>query len=155
MINKSEFATDNARWYGNIPIYHRYTLGVAGERFFKSIRDRKVLMASSCPNCDDRLLPPKIYCELCFHETHLWSEVEGPGYIEAFTILHKTLEGEDLVEPLVIAVIKWPGIRGGLIHKLGGIVSSDLVKGTAVEPVWSDSRSGTINDIEFFRPVES
>ena len=54
---------------GNIPIYHRYTLGVAGERFFKAFRDQQQILASPCPKCHDRLLPPKMYCERCFEET--------------------------------------------------------------------------------------
>ena len=38
---------------GSIPIYHRYTLGVAGERFFKAMRDSQQLLASPCPQCSD------------------------------------------------------------------------------------------------------
>ena len=50
---------------GDIPIYHRYTLGVAGERFFKAMRDQRQILASPCPKCHDHLLPPKMYCERC------------------------------------------------------------------------------------------
>ena len=155
MLKKCGSLANSAPLHGSIPIYHRYTLGVAGERFFKAIRDRKQLMASDCPNCNDRFLPPKIYCEICFHETQDWSEVEGPGYIAACTAVHYSLEGERLEEPLVVAVINWPGVRGGLIHKVRGAGLAELALGTTVEPAWSERRSGTITDIDFFRPVES
>ena len=64
---------------GNVPIYHRYTLGVAGERFFKALRDQQQILASPCPQCHDRLLPPKMYCERCFEATSEdWASLEAP-----------------------------------------------------------------------------
>ena len=45
---------------GSIPLYHRYTLGVTGERFLKAMRDNEELPAPPCPNCADLLPPPKM-----------------------------------------------------------------------------------------------
>ena len=69
MLEKISQAHQARQVQGEVPIYHRYTLGVAGDRFFKAMRDHQQLLASPCPKCQDRLLPPKMYCERCFEET--------------------------------------------------------------------------------------
>ena len=104
---------------GAVPISHRYTLGVAGERFFKALRDQQQILASPCPKCNDRLLPPKIYCERCFEETSdEWIALEGPGYIRSFTVLYRSLEEEPLDVAEIVALISWNGVRGGIIHRI-------------------------------------
>ncbi len=139
---------------GTIPIHHRYTLGVAGERFFRAIRDEGRLLASPCARCDVALLPPKMYCERCFRETgEEWIEVSGPGSVRSFTVLHRDLDEQPLDRPQVVAVIEWPGIRGGLIHRLGGVAPADVRTSMAVEPVWAEKRAGALSDISHFRPV--
>ena len=140
---------------GEIPIYHRYTLGVAGERFFKALRDEQQILASPCPKCADRLLPPKMYCERCFEETSDdWEPVEGPGYVQSFTVLHRSLDEESLDVPEIVALIGWPSVRGGIIHRLNGVIASEVALGMAVEPVWAEERTGAMADIAYFKPLE-
>ena len=139
---------------GNIPIYHRYTLGVAGERFFKAMRDHQQVLASPCPKCGDRLLPPKMYCERCFQETSDdWVTLEGPAHVRSFTVMHQSLEEEPLETPEVIALIGWPGVRGGMIHRLREIDPGGVTLGMLVEPVWAEERVGAMADIRHFRPA--
>ena len=140
---------------GSIPIHHRYTLGVAGDRFFKEMRDGKRLLASRCPKCQDSFLPPKMYCERCFEETTDWTAVERPGYVKSFTILHLSLDEEPLEEPVVVAFVAWEGLRGGLIHRVSDVRPGFLKIGMAVEPVWSEHCSGNLEDIRHFRPIPS
>ena len=140
-------------WRGNIPVHHRYTLGIAGERFFRAMRDERRLLASRCSKCGDAFLPPKIYCERCFEEAADWIPVEGPGYVKSFTVLHLSLDEEPLKEPLVAAFIAWEGVRGGLLHRVGGVEPGGVRLGMEVEPVWADERAGTLDDIRHFRPV--
>ena len=139
---------------GNIPIHHRYTVGVAGERFFREMRDNRRLLASQCPTCGEAFLPPKIYCERCFEETAGWVPVEGPGYVKTFTVLHVSLEEESLPDPEVVAFVAWEGFRGGLVHRLGGIEPALVTTGMAVEPVWAETRTGSLEDIRHFRPAQ-
>ena len=138
---------------GDIPIYHRYTLGVAGERFFRAMRDQGQLLASQCPGCNQRFLPPKMYCEACFQETRDWSSVEGPGYVKTYTTLHRSLEDEPLESPVVVALIAWEGVRGGLLHRLEGIDPAAVKVGLEVEPQWAGERTGSLEDIRGFHPV--
>ena len=145
---------DEARYLrGDIPIHHRYTLGVAGERFFRAMRDQRQLLASRCPRCQEAFLPPKMYCERCFEETTDWIPVEGSGYVKTFTVLHLSLDEEPLEEPVVVAFIAWEGIRGGLVHRVSGVRPGAVRIGMAVETVWAEEHTGTLEDIRHFRPA--
>ena len=139
---------------GTIPISHRYTLGVAGERFFKGLRDNKQILASPCPKCLDLLLPAKMYCERCFEETSAdWVPMEGPGFVRSFTVMHRDLDEQPLEHPLIVALVTWTDARGGLIHQVAGIDAVEVESGLAVEPVWSEERTGAMTDILHFRPA--
>ena len=140
---------------GDIPVHHRYTLGIAGERFFKAFRDERIILASKCPKCGELFLPPKIYCETCFEEASDWTPVSGPGYIKSYTIVHYSLDDQQLDEPEVVAVIGWHGVRGSIIHRLAEVRPGTVEIGLAVEPVWATERSGSPNDITHFRPAAS
>lgn len=140
---------------GEVPIYHRYTLGVAGERFFKAMRDQRQILVSPCPKCHSRLLPPKMYCQSCFEETSdTWEPLDGPGFIRSFTVVRHSLEEELLETPEVVVLVSWEGVRGGLIHRLREIESDRVTIGMAVEPVWATERVGAMSDINHFRPVQ-
>ena len=139
-------------WRGDIPVHHRYTAGVAGERFFKAMRDERRLLASQCSTCGDAFLPPKMYCERCFEETGDWVPVEGPGYVRSFTVLHLSLDEAPIEEPIVVGFVAWEGIRGGMIHRITEVTPDSVKTGMAVEPVWASKRTGTLADIQHFRP---
>ncbi len=144
---------DEARtWTGDIPIHHRYTAGVAGEAFFRAMRDEKRLLASRCPACGDLLLPAKMYCERCFVRTSEMVPVEGPGVVRTYTVLHVSLDEEPLAEPVIAAFVGWEGVRGGLLHRLGEVSSGGVHTGMMVEPVWAEERTGGLEDITHFRP---
>jgi uncharacterized OB-fold protein len=154
MLDKISQPQQARRVAGEIPIYHRYTLGVAGERFFKALRDQQQLLASPCPQCRDLLLPPKLYCERCFVETtEPWQPVLGPGFVRSFTVLHHSLEEEPLATPEIVALVSWPGVRGGLIHRLKEVEPRLVALGMAVAPVWAPQREGALTDILYFRPA--
>ena len=154
MLEKINRAGRSRQVSGDIPIYHRYTLGVAGERFFKAMRDDRQLLASPCPKCQDRLLPPKMYCERCFEETSDdWVAVDGPGYVRSFTVVHKSLDEEPLDPPVIIALVSWEGVRGGLVHRIEGVTPDQVTMGMAVEPEWAEQRVGALSDISHFRAV--
>ena len=154
MLDKLKQPWQTRQVSGDIPIYHRYTLGVAGERFFKALRDQQQILVSPCPKCQDRLLPPKMYCERCFEETDdNWTPVNGPGYVRSFTVLHQCLEEEPLDEPTIVALIGWEGIRGGIIHCIRETAASDVSIGMKLEPAWAEERTGAMSDISHFRPA--
>jgi len=141
-------------WYGNIPIESRYTVGIAGERFFREIQDNARLLGTRCPNCDLTYVPPMMYCERCFTRLEEWVEVASRGTVHTYTVLHIDLEGSPLTEPEIMAFVKLDGSDGGLVHRLGEVSPDQVEIGMEVEAVFKakGEREGSILDIEYFRP---
>lgn len=140
--------------YGDQGVWHQYTYGIAGEKFFRSLMEGK-LLAATCPECGRRYLPPQMYCADCFRRTEEWEEVKPPGVVQSFTILHRDLDDAPLAEPQVVAFISFPGTCGGIIHLLGEVPRDELCIGLLVEPVFADERKGCWQDIRYFRPARS
>jgi uncharacterized OB-fold protein len=148
--------TGEARvWYGDIPLESEYTAGIAGERFFRNLKDKGVLSATVCHTCEITYLPPSTYCERCFSELDDWVEVPSSGMVETYTIMTHSLEGEPLTEPQVIALIRMDGVHGGLVHRLGEIDPEDVEIGLPVEAILKppEEREGSILDIKYFKPL--
>lgn len=142
------------RWRGDMEAYYIYTAGVAGDRFLREIRDNGRLMGTYCPRCDVTYLPPRIYCETCFSELNEWEEVPNKGVIDAITVAYVNDKGERLPEPLVWALVRFPGARGGLLHFVS-LPEEEVREGMEVEVVYKRTgrREAAITDILYFKPV--
>ncbi len=153
MWQKTNRADQARQVAGDIPIHHRYTAGVAGERFFRALGDERRIMASKCPSCGNSFLPPRMYCEECFVGTKDWVEVEGAGRVETFTLMHVDMDGLPLDPPEAVGLISWEGISGGLVHRIALDGPAQITIGMAVVPVWAADPIGAITDIVCFRPA--
>jgi uncharacterized OB-fold protein len=142
-------------WYDNIPIESEYTVGIAGETFLRAIRDRGVILGTVCPTCDLTYVPPAMYCERCFDQLEEWVEVPARGTVYTYTVLSRSLDGQALDEPVILALVRLSGAHGGLIHRLKGANPEDVQIGMEVEVVFKpkEEREGSILDIEYFKPV--
>ena len=144
-------------WYGDMEVEsHIYTLGLAGERFFKTLKDKGKLLASRCPRCGDLTVPARAFCEICFSETIEYVELDAEGIVDTYTAVSIDLNGKDLDKPIIVAFIRFPGARGGLVHRLGEIDPEKVHIGMRVRAVFKpkEERTGSINDIKYFMPVE-
>lgn len=143
-------------WYGEIPTYYSYTLGVAGERFFREIYDNEKIFGAKCPACDLIYVPPKMYCEQCFEELKEWQEVGNKGSVVTYTVAYIGLDGSKLEQPVILALVSIDGAHGGLVHMLGEVTADKVSIGMKVEAVIKDKadREGGILDIKYFRPVK-
>jgi uncharacterized OB-fold protein len=142
------------RWRGDMEAFYIYTAGVAGDRFFREIRDNERLMGTYCPECDVVYMPPRIYCEACFTELTEWEEVTNKGVIDAFTVAYVNDKGEKLPRPTVWALVRFPGVKGGLIHYVN-LPEEEVHVGMEVEVVFKGRghREGSILDILYFKPI--
>ena len=142
-------------WYDNMPIESLYTVGIAGETFFRAIKDRGVIMGTVCHECNLTYVPPMMYCERCFSGLDEWAEVGTKGTVYSYTILGVSLEDNPLEEPEILALIKMEGVHGGLVHRLGEVEPEEVKIGMAVEAVFKPSkeRKGSILDIKYFKPA--
>jgi uncharacterized OB-fold protein len=142
-------------WKGDIPITSRYTAGIAGERFFREIKDKARFLGTRCEACDLTYVPATMFCERCFAELDQWVEVPNRGWVFTYTVLHRDLDDKPLDPPAVLAYVKLEGTDGGLVHYVGEIDPEDLCIGMEVEAVFKEAaeREGSILDIEYFQPV--
>jgi len=154
LIEKLEKNTELKSVYMEIPLSHRYTLGVGAEKFFRALKDDGEILAGKCPECEEWFLPPAIFCEQCFARMEEWKDVGLTGLVTSFTVAHFDLEGKKLPIPQVYALIGWPGVEGGLIHKLGEVKPEEVFIGMKVKArlVGKKDRKGLITDILYFAP---
>jgi uncharacterized protein len=143
-------------WKGDIPIRSRYTAGVAGERFFREIKDNARFMGTRCEACDLVYVPAVMFCERCFTQLDEWLEVPSQGTVFTYTVLYRDLDDHVLDPPAVMAYVKLYGTDGGLVHYLGDVDPEEVEIGMEVEAVFKDpaERQGSILDVACFRPVQ-
>jgi uncharacterized protein len=137
---------------GAIPVRHRYTAGVAGDRFFRALRDRGEILGTPCSACGVTYVPGRMFCERCFAELTDWVKVGPGGTLESFTAVHLDLDGQPLVEPAWVGLVMLDGATTVLPHRLEPNGTEPRI-GSRVEAVIEpkSKRSGSINDIRGFR----
>ena len=142
-----------AAWHGNLPVSSRYTYGLAGERFFRAIRDEGRITGTICKKCDHTYVPAVQFCEKCLAELSAWVDAGTVGELHTYTILYESYDGSHLDEPEVVAFVRFGD--GGLIHRVREIEPEELYFGMPLEAVFKpkSQRVGSILDIEFFRPA--
>jgi uncharacterized OB-fold protein len=136
-------------WHGDMEAQYIYTAGIAGERFFRELKDNGKLVGTHCANCDRTYVPPRMYCEKCFAELTEWRDVPLEGKVKAHTTVHVDIDDKTLDEPFVIGFVKIDGTRGGLVHY---IKAPEVKNGMRVKAVLKEDRVGSILDIEHFAP---
>ncbi|MFQ6107492.1 MAG: Zn-ribbon domain-containing OB-fold protein [Thermoplasmata archaeon] len=142
-----------ARWYGDMEAQYIYTAGIAGERFFRELRDNGKLVGTLCAKCDVTYVPPRMYCERCFAELDQWKNLPLEGEVVAHTIVHIDIDEKKLDRPRVIGFVRIDGTQGGLVHYINA-EKSPVANGTRVRAVLKEDRVGSILDIEHFEPIE-
>jgi uncharacterized OB-fold protein len=142
-----------AAWLGDLPVVNRYTFGLAGEKFFRTLKDEARILGTYCPDCDHTYVPATVFCERCLGKLDTWIDVGTQGEVVTFTFLNVGLDGTPLEYPEVIAFVRFAD--GGLIHHLGEVELEQVEIGMIVEAVFKPKvdRVGSILDIEYFKPV--
>lgn len=143
------------KWEGSFPVQYLYTYGIAGERFFREIKDKAKFLGTKCDKCSKVYIPPRIYCEDCMSRLEKWQEVKNTGIIESFTLAYLDKEGNRREKPRIIAKILLEGGYGGLIHFVDGISPEEIKIGMKVQAVFKNKkeRVGSILDIKYFKSV--
>jgi uncharacterized OB-fold protein len=141
-------------WQDNMPVTSRYTLGLAGERFFRAIKDEGRILGTYCPNCNRTYVPGASFCERCLNQLEEWVDVGTTGEVHTYTLLYENYDGSPRQDPEIIAFIRLGD--GGLIHRLGNVDPQAIEIGMKVNAVFNPAsqRKGSILDISHFEPVE-
>lgn len=156
MLEKLTDPRDVRVWEGEIPVRHRYTAGMAGEAFFRALRDRGELLGSRCESCGITYCPARLFCERCFAELEPKVKVGPRGTVESFTVGYTGVDGEPLEEPVVLGLVRPDGADTVLVHFLVDYGDRPVGIGDRVEAVLQpkDGRTGSILDIRGFRPAK-
>lgn len=155
ILEKVDKLDQAVAWKGNIPITSRYTVGVAGERFFREMKDKGRFLGTRCPCCGLIYVPAVMFCERCFVEADDWVEVPSEGTVFTYTVLYRDLDDKPLESPQVLAYVQLDGCDGGLVHYLGDVAPGDVEIGLRVTAAWkpADEREGSILDVAYFQPA--
>lgn len=142
-------------WYGSLPVTSRFTYGIAGERFFRALKDEGILLGSTCPRCKITYVPAVAFCERCLAGLEEFVDVGTRGEVLTFTVLHVNADGSPKEPAEIIAFIKIAD--GGLVHKLGEVTPQEVYIGMPVKLVLKPARQreGSISDIMYFKPISS
>ncbi len=142
-------------WQDEMPVTSRYTVGLAGERFFRTIKEEGHILGTHCSECDCTYVPAASFCERCMHAVDEWVDVGIRGEVHTFTLLYENYDGSEREDPEIIAFIRLGD--GGLVHRLGEIEPDDIAIGMPVEAVFKPQaeRQGNILDITHFKPNEA
>lgn len=143
--------TELKAWLGEIPVSHLYTTGVAGERFFREIKENGRFMGARCGECDYTYLPPSLFCPRCLGRLEEWRQVGPAGVVRARTAVHLDLDGQRLEQPQLLALIQLDGADGLLVHR----IAEGVRVGQRVTAVFRErgQRTGSILDVVHFRAV--
>ncbi len=155
ILEKIEQQIQARHWTDSIPLEYHYTAGVAGEEFRRELKEKGKLLTSKCPKCKTKYLPARMFCPTCFVETEEKTLISGPGYVYSLTVVVGDKAGNKMAEPTTVALIKFDGVKGGIMHRIEPASSAGLTVGTKVEPVLRERniRTGALTDILFFRPT--
>jgi uncharacterized OB-fold protein len=113
-----------------------------------------VILGSRCEACAYTYVPARLFCERCFAELAADVEVGPGGSLVSFTIAFVGVDGEPLEEPVTIGLVRLDGADAVLLHRVLDAGDEPLEIGERVETVLAAERTGSILDIEGFRPVE-
>src|SRR2546422_9608715 len=118
-----------------MPVQYLYTAGVAGERFFQTLRRKGVFAVTTCAECQVTYLPPRLYCERCFADlSGAWAEVAPSGRVHTYTVVHEDQDGRPLDPPQVVAFVRIDGTSGGRICARPPLRSQALQGELPVDP---------------------
>ncbi len=134
--------------------------GVAIGRYLAELKNGRII-GRACYECHRIMIPPRMFCELCFRPTDQWVYLEETGTVNTFSIVHVNWDASRRSKdepPLIPAVIEIDGASGGMgiMHMISGVDPGDVKIGMKVRAVWKkeEERTGAITDILYFKPVK-
>ncbi len=138
-------------------IRYSWSAGQAISRFLNGLKEGKIL-GVKCNKCGRVMVPPRMFCELCYKPIDGWVELKDSGVVQTFSISYIDPDAKPLPEPIIVAVIAIDGASPnmGIMHILGEVKPEDVYIGMKVRAVWKDEkeREGAITDIKYWKPIE-
>jgi len=134
--------------------------GKAIGRYLAELKNGRII-ARKCYKCGRVMLPPRMFCELCWRPTDEWVYVKDTGVVNTFSICYIHFDASRLKpgeKPYLPAVIEIDGASPGMgiMHLLGEVDPKKIKIGMKVKAVWKkpEEREGSITDILYFKPIK-
>lgn len=132
--------------------------GVAIGRYLAELKKGRII-ARKCNGCRRVMLPPRMFCELCWRPTDEWVYVQDTGRVNTFSVCYINWDASRIKKgekPHIPAVIEIDGASPGMgiLHLLGDVDPEKIEIGMKVRAVWKkpEEREGAITDILYFKP---
>lgn len=133
--------------------------GVAIGRYLAELKNGKII-GKRCKSCKRVLVPPRLFCELCWRPTDEWEFVQDTGTILTFVVSHvnwdasRVAKGKRFHTPAVIE-LDGAGQDQAILHLIDEIEPYSIKIGMRVKAVWKkpEDRIGAITDIKYFKVV--
>ena len=133
--------------------------GAAIGRYLAELREGRIV-ARKCNGCRRIMIPPRMFCELCWRPTDEWVYLRDTGVVNTFSICYVNWDASRIKKgerPHLPAVIEIDGASPGMgiLHVLGEVEPAKVKIGMKVRAVWKKpgEREGAITDILYFKPV--
>jgi len=152
ILEKISQSSRARHWTDSIPLEFHYTAGVAGEEFRRELKKNGRFLASKCAKCKNSYVPARMFCPTCFIEIKDTRTIDEPGYVYSYTTVNRNRTGEPS-EPVTIALIRFEGVKGGIVHQLNN-EPNKVTFGMKVVAILKDNaeRTGALTDIIAFKP---
>ncbi len=132
--------------------------GPALGRYLAELKNGRII-AKRCKKCNRTLVPPRMFCELCWRPTDEWVYVKDTGIVNTFVISYVDWKAGRIPKdqrPFTPAVIELDGASPmmGILHLIDEVDPKDIYIGMKVKAVWKpeEERIGAITDIKYFKP---
>ncbi len=140
-------------------IAYAWDNGVAIGRYLEELKNGRII-ARKCNKCNRIMLPPRMFCELCWRATDKWVYCKDTGTVNTFSICYINWDASRIPKgqpPHIPAVIHVDGASTfmGILHVLGEVDPDDVKIGMKVKAVWKkpEEREGSITDIMYWKPL--
>ena len=136
--------------------------GPAIARYLAEFKNGRII-GKRCRKCDRILIPPRMFCELCWRPTDEWVYLKDTGVINTFCISHVDWKAGRLdikggQRPFTPAVIEIDGAGRdmGILHLVEKVDPKKIKIGMRVKAVWKkpEQREGSVADIQYFKPIK-
>lgn len=109
-------------------------------RHWRLKKQRYALVGEVCPNCDDKIFPPRDICPNCGDEAKTLYSFSGRGEVYSYTTVYDAPAGYEETAPYTVALVKLE--EGPLVTaQLTDLDEEKVEIGTPVEMVTRKLRS--------------
>jgi len=136
-----------------ISVPYQWWAGETASAFFVSLRDRKIIQGTRCPDCSRVYVPPRKTCPSCFNRSMKPVEVSNSGTVTAYTVARRQFASLPRKVPVIFGLVQLDGADTSLLHYIEGVDPDEMSIGLRVEAEYAEERTGNIRDIKCFRAI--